>query len=118
MHPEQGIELVNEMRDETRQDETRSVVVVVYYYSLFLAFTRTTQVSFPMPSTYHYTVHLCTPFHAPPCTLHTIFSWVFLHPLHIPMPWHTHIPWPMGREILPSGHNSNCHPQGPTGAQP
>ena len=30
MHPEQGIGLVNETRDETRQDETRSVVVVVY----------------------------------------------------------------------------------------
>ena len=30
MCPEQGIGLVNEMRDETRRDEMRSVVVVVY----------------------------------------------------------------------------------------
>ena len=34
----------------------RSVVVVVYYYSCFPAFAGTTQVSFPMPSTYHYIV--------------------------------------------------------------
>jgi len=54
------MELVNEMRDETRQDKT-SVVVVVYYYSLFPAFTRTTQASFPMPSTYRYIVPQAQP---------------------------------------------------------
>src|SRR6266436_4851274 len=51
----------------------------------------------------------CTPFHAPLCTLHAIFSWVFLTPTPLPVPWHTSIsiPWPMGREILLSGQDSN-----------
>src|SRR5258707_450519 len=51
----------------------------------------------------------CAPFCAPPHTLHAIFSWVFLTPTPLPVPWHTSIsiPWPMGREILLSGQDSN-----------
>src|SRR5258708_36442856 len=54
----------------------------------------------------------CTPFHAPPHTLHAIFSGVFLTPTPLPVPWHTSIsiPWPMGREILHSGQKSGCFP--------
>src|SRR5258707_1224694 len=56
--------------------------------------------------------HPSTHLHTLPHTLRTIVSWVFLTPTPLPVPWHTSIsiPWPMGREILPSGQNSGCHP--------
>src|SRR5260221_9800073 len=58
---------------------------------------------------------LCAHLHTLPHTsmhLACHFSWVFLTPTPLPVPWHTSIsiPWPMGREILPSGQNSGCHP--------
>src|SRR5258708_30663394 len=54
-------------------------------------------------------VPTCTPFCTPP---HTLCAIVFLTPTPLPVPWHTSIsiPWPMAREILPSGQNSGCHP--------
>ena len=54
-------------------------------------------------------VPTCAPFCAPPCTLHAIFSWVLLTPTPLPVPWDTSIsiPWPMGREILLSGQDSD-----------
>src|SRR5260221_9240243 len=61
------------------------------------------------PSPHLGSVPTCTPFCTPPCTLCAIFSWVFLTPTPLPVPWHTSIsiPWPMGREILLSGQDSN-----------
>src|SRR5258708_3268247 len=61
------------------------------------------------PSPHLGSMPTCAPFCTPPHTLHTIFSWVFLTPTPLPVPWHTSIsiPWPMGREILLSGQDSN-----------
>src|SRR5258708_3923596 len=41
------------------------------------------------PSPHPGSVPTCTPFHAPPHTLRAIFSWVFLTPTTLPVPWHT-----------------------------
>src|SRR5258708_3285129 len=52
--------------------------------------------------------HLCTLPHTP-AHLACHFSWVFLTPTPLPVPWHTSIsiPGPMGREILLSGQDSD-----------